>query len=55
MKPKVVSLLLTLLLVGLVIYFWDQDAFLAWKEQAGPLPFFTALALLPAIGVPTFI
>jgi uncharacterized membrane protein YdjX (TVP38/TMEM64 family) len=32
---------------------WDQEAFLAWKQEAGPVPFFAALAILPAIGVPT--
>ncbi len=31
---------------------WDHDAMAAWKEEAGPLPFFGAMALLPAIGVP---
>lgn len=32
---------------------WDYAAFMAWKEEAGPLPFFAALAVLPAFGVPT--
>jgi uncharacterized membrane protein YdjX (TVP38/TMEM64 family) len=32
---------------------WDQDAFFAWKREAGPVPFFAALAILPALGVPT--
>jgi uncharacterized membrane protein YdjX (TVP38/TMEM64 family) len=32
---------------------WDHAAFLEWKEEAGPLPFFAALSILPAIGFPT--
>jgi uncharacterized membrane protein YdjX (TVP38/TMEM64 family) len=32
---------------------WEQAAFLAWKAEAPPLPFFAALAVLPAVGVPT--
>jgi len=32
---------------------WDQTAFLAWKQEVGPVTFFAALAVLPAIGVPT--
>jgi uncharacterized membrane protein YdjX (TVP38/TMEM64 family) len=32
---------------------WDQDAFFAWQREAGPVPFFAALAVLPALGVPT--
>ncbi len=32
---------------------WDPDAFMRWREQAGPVPFFIALSLLPAIGFPT--
>jgi len=34
-------------------YNWDQAAFLAWKQEVGPVTFFAALAILPAIGVPT--
>lgn len=44
---------LTVLLVVGAWLLWDQEAFIAWKEQAGPLPFFLALALLPAVGLPT--
>ena len=32
---------------------WDQEALLAWKAEATPLRFFAALAVLPALGVPT--
>lgn len=33
-------------------FFWDREAVQAWKAQAGPVPFFAAMAILPAIGVP---
>lgn len=39
--------------VALMWAHWDEEAFLEWKEEAGPLPFFVALAVLPAVGVPT--
>jgi uncharacterized membrane protein YdjX (TVP38/TMEM64 family) len=32
---------------------WDTEAFVEWKAEAGPVPFFAALAVLPAFGVPT--
>lgn len=32
---------------------WDQEAFFTWQQEAGPVPFFAALAVLPALGVPT--
>lgn len=32
---------------------WDAEAFQAWLQKAGPVPFFLALAILPAAGVPT--
>lgn len=32
---------------------WDLSAFFAWQREAGPVPFFLALAILPAIGFPT--
>ena len=31
---------------------WDRDAIMAWKEEAGALPFFGAMAVLPAVGMP---
>jgi uncharacterized membrane protein YdjX (TVP38/TMEM64 family) len=31
---------------------WDADALAAWKQEAGPVRFFGAMAVLPAIGVP---
>lgn len=39
-----------------VVLLWiryDAEAFAAWKAEAGPVPFFAALAVLPAFGVPT--
>lgn len=43
-------------LLALIAAFWvttDRQTILEWKEDAGPIPFFTALAILPAIGFPT--
>jgi uncharacterized membrane protein YdjX (TVP38/TMEM64 family) len=32
---------------------WDhRDALMGWKEEAGPVKFFAAMAVLPALGVP---
>ncbi len=42
-----------LLLVWLLWHYWDHEAFLIWKNNAGPVPFFLALAILPVIGFPT--
>jgi len=47
--------MMVLALAGMVYLLWsawDHEAFVRWKEQAGPLPFFTAMAILPAIGFP---
>jgi uncharacterized membrane protein YdjX (TVP38/TMEM64 family) len=33
--------------------YWDSAAFNEWKSNAGPLPFFAALAILPLVGIPT--
>jgi uncharacterized membrane protein YdjX (TVP38/TMEM64 family) len=30
----------------------DRQAIMEWKDEAGPLPFFLAMALLPALGFP---
>ena len=40
-------------LVVLLWIRWDYTAFMAWKGEAGPVPFFAVLAVLPAFGVPT--
>lgn len=45
------ALLLGVLLVTLWTH-WDAEAFAAWKEQAGPLPYFAAMVVLPALGLP---
>ncbi len=44
-----------LILVGVAtaIYFWDQEAFLAWTENLNPWAFFLLMAITPAFGVPT--
>ena len=31
---------------------WDRDAVVMWRQETGPLPFFSAMAILPAVGVP---
>jgi uncharacterized membrane protein YdjX (TVP38/TMEM64 family) len=36
----------------LVFSIWDHDAFMRWIQDASPVPFFLAMAVLPAIGVP---
>lgn len=44
---------IALLVLGAVLWHaWDHQAFIAWREDAGVVPFFLAMALLPALGVP---
>lgn len=47
---------LTALVVALILYIvwaiWDYEAVMQWMENARPLPFFLAMAILPAIGAP---
>ncbi len=49
-------LLLTALVVIVTLYLawaiWDHQAFIRWMESARPLPYFLAMAVLPAIGIP---
>lgn len=40
-------------LAWLLWHHWDHETFLTWKNNAGPIPFFLALAILPVIGFPT--
>lgn len=43
----------TLLILAVLIWnAWDHQAFIAWREEAGVVPFFLAMAMLPALGVP---
>lgn len=44
---------LVVLLFFLIWRYWNHEAFLAWKSNAGAVPFFIALAILPVIGFPT--
>lgn len=41
---------------AIVLYFawllWDYDAVIAWMQRARVFPFFLAMALLPAVGLP---
>jgi len=42
-----------LLSIGFAIWSaWDAQAIRAWKENASPLAYFTAMAVLPALGMP---
>jgi uncharacterized membrane protein YdjX (TVP38/TMEM64 family) len=47
---------ITVAVAGVVLYLawalWDYQALLAWLERARPLPFFAAIAVLPAVGLP---
>jgi uncharacterized membrane protein YdjX (TVP38/TMEM64 family) len=44
--------LLVVLVLMLLWSQWDAEAFAAWKQQAGPLPYFAAMVVLPALGLP---
>ncbi|QBQ53928.1 TVP38/TMEM64 family protein [Nitrosococcus wardiae] len=49
---KVIGIV-SMIILGAGLWFaWDYEAFLAWKRDAGALPFFTALAIMPAFGIP---
>jgi uncharacterized membrane protein YdjX (TVP38/TMEM64 family) len=53
---RIVGAVLVTMLAAVGLWLWreyDHAAFLEWKREAGPVPFFTALAILPAIGFPT--
>jgi len=56
-QPEKLRLLATItgliLVTGLGLYFWDQEAFEAWKENIHPVYFGLLLAILPCLGVPT--
>lgn len=41
-----------LALLAAVVFAWDREAVLAWKQSASPLLFFAAMSILPAIGLP---
>src|SRR5262245_32848199 len=46
---------IAVLVVGLgyvTVSIWDRDALVRWMSEAAPAPFFLAMAVLPAIGVP---
>jgi uncharacterized membrane protein YdjX (TVP38/TMEM64 family) len=50
---RIAGVVAFLVLVAAFALVWDPEAFQEWKQEAGPLPFFAALAVLPAFGVPT--
>jgi uncharacterized membrane protein YdjX (TVP38/TMEM64 family) len=39
-------------LAALLWWGWNQPVFRSWQAEASPVPFFVAMALLPAIGIP---
>ncbi len=50
------AMVATLVITTVALWFWrewDMETFEEWKREAGPVSFFAALALLPAIGFPT--
>lgn len=49
---KAVGLAAMVVIVVLVWNAWDQAAFTAWKQEAGPVPYFLVMAVLPALGLP---
>lgn len=49
----VLSLTALVAVVFVIWHYWDSAAFHEWKANAGPLPFFAALAILPLVGIPT--
>lgn len=49
---RILSLIVVVELAILVWLLWDQEAIMAWFGRAGPLPFFAAMAFLPALGAP---
>jgi uncharacterized membrane protein YdjX (TVP38/TMEM64 family) len=53
MTLKRVLVGLGLIALAVVLWWaWDHDAMMTWKEDAGAIPFFAAMAVLPAIGLP---
>lgn len=50
---RILGAVAVLALLGALWLATDRQAVMEWKEQAGPVPFFIALAILPAVGLPT--
>ena len=50
---KRIVVLLTVVALAFVAWWsWDREAMMSWKQEAGPLPFFGAMAVFPAVGLP---
>jgi uncharacterized membrane protein YdjX (TVP38/TMEM64 family) len=50
---KRVGLVVGLLVLALIAWMaWNHGLITRWKESASPLPFFTGMAIVPAIGFP---
>jgi uncharacterized membrane protein YdjX (TVP38/TMEM64 family) len=50
---RVLAVAASIALALLLWSIWDHEAFLSWMQRARPLPFFSAMAILPAFGIPT--
>ena len=50
--PRLVALVFVLSLGSAIWSAWDPHAIRAWKENASPIAYFTAMAVLPALGMP---
>lgn len=55
-RPRWIRWIATAIVAAFVAYLawaiWDYQALVGWIESARPLPFFVAMAVLPAIGIP---
>lgn len=49
---RILGAIVLLVLAVAIWNAWDHHAFIAWREDAGVLPFFLAMAIVPALGVP---
>ena len=49
---RVLGVLGLAVLAAVTWWAWDRGVMTGWKEEAGPVTFFGAMAVLPAIGMP---
>jgi uncharacterized membrane protein YdjX (TVP38/TMEM64 family) len=51
---RIATGIFTLVVIAAVVWLTTDRNFVAeWREEAGPIPFFIALSILPALGFPT--
>lgn len=50
---RVIGVVALAMLVAALWLVVDREAVMEWKSESGPIPFFIALSILPAIGFPT--